>query len=82
MLDASRVAMAQVSELLGKAAGAVSQLVRVDGGFLMHIEVVELEQIPSSTSVHGSYDVVTDEGGNVISYQRIRRYLRSVTGEL
>jgi hypothetical protein len=38
--------------------------------------MVELERIPHSTDMLSSFDVSVDGDGNVVSYQRTRRYLR------
>ncbi len=41
------------------------------------MEVVELERIPETTSVLASYHVVLDQEGQLVSYQRGRRYRRA-----
>jgi hypothetical protein len=82
LVEASRTAMAQMAELTGATAASVSELARLDGGFRMHVEIVELERVPPSTSILATYEVDADGGGNVTSYRRVRRYLRSEAGEL
>lgn len=82
LVDVSRTAMAQLSELVGSAATTVSEIARADGGWRMHVEIVELERIPQSTSILATYEVETDGHGNVASYRRVRRYVRSEAGEL
>ena len=81
LVDVSRAAMAQMSELTGTTSVSVSELARTDDGWRMCVESLELERIPQSTSILASYEVSADEDGNVLSYRRIRRYLRSQAGE-
>ncbi|HEX6681666.1 MAG TPA: gas vesicle protein GvpO [Candidatus Limnocylindrales bacterium] len=80
LLDASHAAMAQMSQLVGATAEAVSELERAEGGMRMHVEVVEVPRIPPTTSILASYEVETDEAGNVLAYRRFRRYTRSEVG--
>ncbi len=83
LIEASRTAMTQMSQLLGSAAESVSRLARIEAGELrLHVEVVELERIPPSTRILASYEVAANEAGNVSSYRRVRRYSRAEAGEL
>ncbi len=45
----------------------------------MLIDVVELERIPATTSVIGTYRVDVDSAGELVSYERIRRFTRGTT---
>ncbi|WP_244943352.1 gas vesicle protein GvpO [Streptomyces inhibens] len=40
------------------------------------MEVVELERVPSTTSVMATYRVAPDKEGGAVAYERIRRYTR------
>jgi hypothetical protein len=80
-LRATRTAMEQLSTLTGRYADGVSGLERAEDGWLLNVEIVELERIPQSTSVLGSYKVHADDDGNVRSYQRTRRYYRNQAGD-
>lgn len=71
----------QLATVLGRAVESVSAIERRDGGWLARAEVVELERIPASTSVLGSYEVEADGGGNVVGYERVRRYYRNQAGD-
>jgi hypothetical protein len=82
VVAASRTAMDQLSTFTSRAVESISRLEREDEGWLFQVEVVELERIPDSTSVLASYTAHTDDEGNVVSYQRIRRYARNQAGEL
>ena len=72
-----RVAREQLGALLGKEPESVSALARIDDGWVVTLEVVELPRVPDSTDVLASYELELDEDRNVIRYARRRRYSRS-----
>jgi hypothetical protein len=71
-----RNAAEQLAELLGRVPESVSALKPTEDGWQADVEVVELERIPETTSVLGTYRVTLDEEGELLSYERIRRYTR------
>ncbi|MET9111026.1 gas vesicle protein [Streptomyces zhihengii] len=73
---AMRSAAAQLQELLGRPPESVSALRPTDDGWEAYVEVLELERIPETTSVMGSYRVTLDTDGDLVSYERTRRYTR------
>ncbi|MGW7101721.1 gas vesicle protein GvpO [Streptomyces sp. NPDC054883] len=75
---AMRAAAEQLAELLGRFPDSVSSLKPTDDGWEAQVEVVELERIPDTTSVMASYRVALDEEGELISYERTRRYSRGM----
>lgn len=76
-----RRARAQIQELTGHPAGSVVSASRDDRGWQLVIEVTELERIPASTSILGTYDVLVDEEGQLLEYTRTGRYARNQAGE-
>jgi hypothetical protein len=46
-------------------------------GYRITLEVVELRRIPETTDVLASYAVEVDRDGDLLSYERVRRYQRS-----
>jgi hypothetical protein len=52
-----------------------------NGGWLVTVQVIELERIPRSTDVLGAYAVELDKSGELIGYRRRRRYNRSAADE-
>ncbi|WP_431683160.1 gas vesicle protein [Kitasatospora sp. KL5] len=74
---AMRTAAAQLAELLGRAPESVSGIRRTDEGWQAEVEVVELERIPETSSVMASYRVLLDAEGELIGYERTRRYTRA-----
>lgn len=81
MLALSERVQEQLRQLTGRAADGVSRLERTEDGWLLQVEVVELDRVPQSTSLLASYEVHADGDGNVQSYQRVRRYSRNQAGE-
>lgn len=71
-----RSATQQLKDLLGKAPESVSAVRPTGDGWEAEVEVLELERIPETTSVMASYRVTLDADGELMSYERIRRYTR------
>jgi len=72
-----RRAVSEFSKLSGSMPEQVSGVRSTDDGWSVLVEVVELERIPSTTSILSTYRVDTDERGGLVGYERIRRYTRS-----
>lgn len=78
-LGAAQVAQAglrQVTELIGKPAEGVTGVEPGDDGWIVGIEVVEDRRVPSSADILAIYEAELDEGGDLVSYRRLRRYPR------
>jgi hypothetical protein len=76
-----RRAVEQVRELTGRPVEGVLGLEKVDDGWVVTLEVVELRRVPDSTDVLGSYAVGVDARGELQEYRRTRRYYRSQVEE-
>ncbi|MFI8346814.1 gas vesicle protein [Streptomyces sp. NPDC085596] len=73
---AMRTAAEQLTELLGRSPESVSALKPTDDGWEADVEVLELERVPDTTSVMATYRVTLDKEGDLVSYERTRRYTR------
>lgn len=73
-------AKAHLVELTGRQPETVSSLSRGEEGWEVVLEVVELERIPHSTDILGSYHMTIDDQGELMQYQRIARYYRNQSG--
>ncbi|MCK7624353.1 gas vesicle protein [Streptomyces sp. RS10V-4] len=73
---AMRNAAEQLQDLLGRAPESVSAVTPTTDGWQADVEVLEMERIPPTTSVMASYRVTLDEEGDLVSYERTRRYTR------
>ncbi|MGP4000859.1 gas vesicle protein GvpO [Streptomyces sp. 8N706] len=66
----------QLAILLGTAPESVSALKPTADGWEADVEVLELARVPDTTSVMATYRVILDPGGELMSYERRRRYAR------
>ncbi|MFD7202946.1 gas vesicle protein [Streptomyces sp. NPDC059893] len=73
---AMRAAAEQLQELLGRSPESVSALKPTDDGWEADVEVLELERVPETTSVMASYRVTLSKEGDLMAYERTRRYTR------
>ncbi len=84
MLTAAEItqeAKTQLSELTGLEAATVSSLNKTEEGWSVEVEMVELKHVPDSQDVLGTYEVNLDQEGNLLGYQRTRRYRRDKVTE-
>jgi hypothetical protein len=51
-----------------------------EGGWIIEVEMVEDRRIPSSGDILALYEVELDSSGEMLAYQRTRRYMRGQTG--
>lgn len=72
-----QIALEELSALVGCPAEGVSGIRKNDSGWIVTVEVKELGRVPETTDVMASYDVHVDQDGDVMEYQRLRRYLRA-----
>jgi hypothetical protein len=71
--------VAEFSALSGTTPEQISGLRSTDDGWSVLVEVLELERIPSTTSILSTYRVDADPQGGLVGYERIRRYTRAST---
>jgi hypothetical protein len=76
----ARVARSQLSELTGRPVESVLGLRHDDDGWKVTVEIVELSRIPNSTDLLGCYVVAVDDDGELVGYERVRRYQRGQAG--
>lgn len=74
--EAIRAAAGQLSELLQCEPDSVSSVKATSEGWTADVEVIEVERVPETTSVMGTYRVQLDGQGNLLGYERTRRYAR------
>lgn len=66
-----------LQELSGADVESVSGLDRTPSGWAVTVEAVEVRRIPESTDVLATYEVELDEDGDLVRYERLRRYARA-----
>lgn len=77
---AARAGFRQLAELTGKETVGVTSVERSGDGWLVGVEVVEDHRTPASIDLLGLYQVQVDDGGELLAYQRVRRYPRGESG--
>nr|WP_256962107.1 gas vesicle protein [Streptomyces sp. NRRL B-24572] len=75
--EAMRNAVEQLTELLGRSPESVSALRPTENGWTAQVEVLEIERIPETTSVLASYEVALSADGQLLGYERGKRYTRA-----
>lgn len=80
-MKVARSAAQQLVALTGRAAESVIGIQRTEDGWLVDLEVVESRRIPDSTDILATYQVETDEDGDLTGYRRVRRYVRGKGGD-
>ncbi|MGA5279465.1 gas vesicle protein GvpO [Streptomyces griseoincarnatus] len=71
-----RQAREQLAELTGMEAESVSSFEQSSEGWVLEVEVLELERVPDTMSLMASYQVELDPDGDLTGYRRVRRYER------
>lgn len=77
--QAAQAALRQIAELTGKQPEGVTGVGPAEDGWVVGIEVVEDQRIPSSSDILAAYETALDSGGELLSYRRVRRYPRGRT---
>ncbi|CAL9285246.1 gas vesicle protein GvpO [Streptomyces sp. R02] len=75
-MEVLRQARAQLAELTGMEAESVSSFEQTSEGWVLEVEVLELERVPDTMSLMASYQVELDPDGDLTGYRRVRRYER------
>ncbi|NUT47775.1 MAG: gas vesicle protein [Saccharothrix sp.] len=83
--NAARVAARareHIGELTGKGVlGVTSVAPAENGGWAVEVDVVEDRRVPSSSDMLATYAVDLDHDGDLVSYRRVRRYLRGLADQ-
>ena len=78
--EAARIAQTEISKLSQLEFAGVRGLSRDDGQWLVTVELVEKKSIPDGLDLLGGYQVIIDEGGKVVSFERKTLRRRGDTG--
>lgn len=71
-----RGALEQFSGLTQLEPVAATGVRREKDGWSVLVDVVELERVPTTTSVMATYRVDVDTAGDLCGYERLRRFTR------
>lgn len=79
-VELAKTARRQIAELTGRPPESVLGLRKDDDGWKVTVELVELRRVPNSTDLLGCYVVTLDDDGELVGYERVRRYQRGQPG--
>jgi hypothetical protein len=81
LTDLTRRTRAEFESLTGQIVESVTSVRRRDDGWVLCLEVVELERVPASTSILGTYEAWVDDDRSLIEFERTGRYHRNQTSQ-
>jgi len=73
---AAKAGMASISELTSKQPESVTAVEPMSNGWLIAVEVVEDQRIPSSADILATYEAELAADGTLLAYRRTGRYMR------
>jgi len=74
--DAADAGLRCIVSLIGRQPEAITAVEPAEDGWLVGVEVVEDQRIPSSADILAIYQVQLAGDGTLMSYRRTRRYAR------
>ena len=75
-LEIAELAKESLMVLTGFDCDTVSSMAWDAEGWHVSVDMVELRRIPQVSDVLATYETVLDEEGNLVRYERTRRYQR------
>lgn len=80
-MQLARLAAAQLMQLTGRDIDGTSGIEQTGEGWRVLFEVVEVSRVPRGMDVLGLYEVIVDGDGDLVRYERLRRYGRTQSTE-
>jgi len=74
-------ATSQLEEVTGLNAETVSAAFRDEQGWHIALDMLEMSRIPTATDVLGDYEVLLDDDGNMLKFERKKTRLRGAPME-
>jgi hypothetical protein len=74
--QAAQAGLRSLTELIGKKPEGVTAVEPTDDGWLVGVEVIEDQRVPSSADILAVYEAELDPDGDLVSYRRTARYPR------
>jgi hypothetical protein len=79
--EAAHAAAESLADLIDHRVDGTASVSRVDDGWCVGVDVVEVPRIPDTTSLMATYEVQLGTDGELRGYRRARRYRRCDTDE-
>jgi len=76
MLMLAEQAKNQLAELTKLKPVTVKGAIRDEKGWHVVVDMLEMSRLPTSTDILGEYQMLLDDDGNLLSFERKRTYLR------
>jgi Gas vesicle synthesis protein GvpO len=74
--EAAKAALREIADLTAKQPEGITGVEHTEDGWLVGIELVEDQRIPSSADILATYEIILGPDGDLLSYRRVRRYAR------
>lgn len=74
--DVLEKAKRQLSEATGLKPMTIAEVFKDERGWHVFLEMLEMSRIPCATDILGEYEVILDNEGNLLSFERKRTRLR------
>jgi hypothetical protein len=69
----------ELAEVIGRKPESVTRLYKDEKGWHAKLDVLEVSKIPSATDLIGDYEVMLDDTGSLVSFERKGMRLRGGT---
>jgi len=76
MKELAERAKSQLAEVTGLKPVTVTGTFKDEQGWHVAVDMLEMSRIPTATDVLGDYEVLADENGNILKFERKRTRLR------
>jgi len=76
MVDVLEQAKNRLRDVTGLKVEAITRATKDNGGWRVGVDTLEMSRIPTATDVIGDYEVLLDEDGNMLRFERKRTRLR------
>ena len=81
VMQAALKATRQLQQITGLDVATVSAVEKHEGGWRAYVNLVELRRVPTTSDVLATYETTLDAAGELVTYRRLRRFLRGQVGE-
>ena len=81
VVQAAQKARRQLQQITGLDVATVSAVEEHESGWRAYVNLVELRRVPATSDVLATYEAILDPTGELVTYRRLRRFLRGQVGE-